>query len=809
MGRPLDAGPSLCPRPTSTRHGRRLDPPRLLPSTLPTFLIALGLFSTGPARAVAQAGTLQDGAMNPAAAADTARAMTLVDIINTPRIGSPRLSPDGERLVYVQSDADWKKDARISHLWLVNADGSGARQLTRGDDGEADPRWSPDGTRIAFLAARKGSCEAPPAAATAAEGATTTPADNTPAPCDPDHPHRQVWVLSLQGGEAWPLTHHASSVSDITWSHDGRWVYFTAPDPVTKAEAARKKAKNDVYAFDETYHQVHLWRVDARPGGEEGKGQPTERGLDTSPRPSPEGPRQEERVTSGDFSVLSYSLSADGTKAALERGPTPLYGDAGKDEVWVTGTDGTGMVRVTEDTVPEDGPELSPDGKRVLFTSMSNRNLEFYYNPNLFVADVPEPGQGPARPGATSGPSVRMLLSDSPWEMRAAHWSADGSHILVLANEGVREDLFRVPANGGTPERLTAEGDHAIGSWSYEPAAGASVFTIEGASPGDVWTQAQGKDGAARGAARQVTHRFDDFASRWKLPREEAINWKGRDGQTVEGLLFYPLGWKEGENRHPLVVQAHGGPMSSSLFGFQSVYNYVPVLARLGYFVLQPNYRGSTGYGDAFMRDMLGHYYREAHLDVLAGVDALIKRGLVSPDSLVMMGWSAGGHMTDKLITFTDRFKAASSGAGASDWISMYAQSDVRVYRTPWFGGSPWQKGAPIAAYWDNSPIKDVWKVKTPTLFLVGQEDPRVPMPQSVEMYRGVKETGTPTHLYVAPREPHGWQELRHRLFKANVELEWFQRWVRGDEWEWERAPGDTGEQSVHAAEQIRAGGTE
>jgi len=146
--------------------------------------------------------------------------------------------------------------------------------------------------------------------------------------------------------------------------------------------------------------------------------------------------------------------------------------------------------------------------------------------------------------------------------------------------------------------------------------------------------------------------------------------------------------------------------------------------------------------------------------------------------------------MTDKLITFTDRFKAASSGAGASEWISMYAQSDVRVYRTPWFGGSPWQKNAPIC-------------------IRVGHEDPRVPMPQSVEMYRGVKATGTPTHLYVAPREPHGWQELRHRLFKANVELEWFQRWVRGEKWDWERAPGDSEEQAVRSAEQIRAGGGE
>jgi dipeptidyl aminopeptidase/acylaminoacyl peptidase len=158
---------------------------------------------------------------------------------------------------------------------------------------------------------------------------------------------------------------------------------------------------------------------------------------------------------------------------------------------------------------------------------------------------------------------------------------------------------------------------------------------------------------------------------------------------------------------------------------------------------------------------------------------------------MVKMGWSAGGHMTNKIITFTDRFKAASSGAGAANWISMYAQSDVRTYRTPWFGGTPWQKDAPIPAYWDNSPLKDVSKVRTPTIFLVGERDVRVPMPQSVEMYRALKSNGIPTRLYVAPREPHGWSELRHELFKMNVELDWFERYATKRPYTWEKVPGD------------------
>jgi dipeptidyl aminopeptidase/acylaminoacyl peptidase len=176
----------------------------------------------------------------------------------------------------------------------------------------------------------------------------------------------------------------------------------------------------------------------------------------------------------------------------------------------------------------------------------------------------------------------------------------------------------------------------------------------------------------------------------------------------------------------------------------------------------------------------------------MTGVDYLIEKGLADGDRMVKMGWSGGGHMTNKIITHTDRFKAASSGAGAVNWISMYAQSDVRIYRTPWFGGTPWQKDAPIDAYWDHSPLKDISKVTTPTLVLVGENDVRVPMPQSVELYRALKSNGVPTHLYVAPREPHGWRELRHELYKVNIELDWFEKYALDREYSWEEAPIDT-----------------
>ena len=181
---------------------------------------------------------------------------------------------------------------------------------------------------------------------------------------------------------------------------------------------------------------------------------------------------------------------------------------------------------------------------------------------------------------------------------------------------------------------------------------------------------------------------------------------------------------------------------------------------------------------------MVGSYFNNAHHDVLDGIDALIDLGLADPDRLIKMGWSAGGDMTTILITITVRFKAGSSGAGASDWTSMYGESDVRHNRTIIFGGEPWEKKAPLKSFARQSMLKDSWRVTTPTLFFAGGNDIRVPPTQSILIYRGVKATGTPTALYIASGEPHNFRKPSHRLFKINTELEWYARYVLGTDYE-------------------------
>jgi dipeptidyl aminopeptidase/acylaminoacyl peptidase len=645
--------------------------------------------------------------------------MTIVELIDVPSLGSPRLSPDGAQILFTRTDTDWKKNGRTTHIHRIDADGSGAVQLTNGEDGESSPRWSPDGTRVAFLAKRG------------------------------EDEHTQIYVMRNRGGEASPLTEHDSSVGSFQFSPDGSHIFFVAADPKSAEEKKKDRLQDDVFAFDEDYKQRHLFRVAT--GGD--------------------GPQKGERLTEGDYSVIGFRLSDDGMRIAHHRSVSPLVDNRDEGEVWLMDADGGNAMQLTDNTVSEFGAQLSPDGAHVMFLSDSSADFETYFNDNIFVL--------PAAGGAH-----RVLYEDMPHEVNGARWAPDGS-IYFTANTGVRTELFHGTLDDDAPTALTA-GDHSLTGWNFSAAAGQHVFGISNReNNGDLHLLP-----ADGGDPMKVTSVFDYLAETFELPVQEAIRWKGDDGAEVEGLLYYPLDYQEGQ-RYPVVVQTHGGPAASDKFGFGRWSSYVQVLTARGWAVFKPNYRGSTGYGDEVLRDMVGHYYRQSHLDVMTGVDHLIELGIVDGDRMAKMGWSGGGHMTNKIITHTDRFKAASSGAGAVNWISMYGQSDVRTYRTPWFGGTPWQEDAPIGVYWENSPLRDIYKVTTPTLVLVGENDVRVPPPQSVELYRALKANGVDTHLYIAPREPHGWRELRHGLFKVNVEIDWFERHVRGIEYQWETAPGD------------------
>lgn len=548
----------------------------------------------------------------------------------------------------------------------------------------------------------------------------------------------QVFEFNLQTEESQQLTNHHTSVIDVYFGADSDHFFFTATQKEQPDGALSVSEDWIINAYDTPLNR-EVWRFDM-------------------------APRTSVPIIWGDFSIRNVAIHPSGDQLLYFKTPNHLLDVSHRGEVFVRDLASGEDTQWTRNNYRESGPTLSPDGQMLAYIATVNADGEPYFEDKVFVQAM---GEEPQR-----------LLADRPMEALEYAWDQAGTGLYILGNTGLRSNLYHYTLSTGVLRQLT-EGDHSVSNWTYDPELNTHVARISSpANPGEIYIMTSLETGF-----EPVTNVYDGWVERFDLPMQEAITWKGRRGVTIEGLLVYPIGYAEGE-RYPLVTITHGGPRSSSQFGSWNISRYVSVLAGQGYMVLLPNHRGGTGYGDRFMRDMYGRYFRNAHHDVMDGIDALIDRGLADPDRLVKMGWSAGGHMVNKLITHTDRFKAASSGAGAADWLSMHGESDARHNRQWVFGGEPWTRDAPRRQYLRDSPLNDVWKVKTPTLFFVGEEDVRVPPTQSILMYRGVRAAGAPTALYVAEGEPHNYREPVHQLFKINAELAWYAHFALGQTYE-------------------------
>jgi len=551
----------------------------------------------------------------------------------------------------------------------------------------------------------------------------------------------QIHLIHAQGGEAVEFTHHKGGVRSFEWAPDGKSIYFLADDPLSEAEEKRKEEQDDAYIFENDFKHRHLWVI-----GTESK--------------------KESRITEGDFTISGFKLSRDGSHLVCLAAPTPLYDDSVNAEIWIMDLADNSMRRITENRIGESNIALSPDNSQILFVAEANAEFVDYHQSALFI--VPAAGGEPT-----------PVLPDFPYEISTAVWSADGRYILFTANMGVHSQLFYVNLSDLKTEQLT-NGLHAIYGFDFIPGINQTAYMINTPhNPGTFWMS------KLEDFSPVLIHDPYPELKAFRLAKYEVVRWKSTDDVEVEGVLIYPIDYEEG-TRCPLLAHTHGGPMGSDKFTFDG---YAHARAGRGYAVFKPNYRGSTGYGNPFLRDMVGHYFLHADDDVITGVQALIQRGIADPDKMGTLGWSAGGHMTNWLVTQTDMFKAASSGAGASNWISMYAQSDVRIYRTPWFLGNPWQPNAPLSTYRQHSPVFFAHQAKTPTLILFGENDRRVPLPQGVEMYRALKANQVPTELVIFPRSGHGPRELRHRLYKMNKEFHWLEKHIRGKEFTFDSPP--------------------
>jgi dipeptidyl aminopeptidase/acylaminoacyl peptidase len=643
--------------------------------------------------------------------------ITVEDSLAIHRVAAPKFSPDGNWILYTETEWDRKNDRQVSHIYVSRSGGGLASvKLTNGEKGETSPQWSPDGSRIAFLADRT----------------TGEPTAGTRGPGN------QIWLIRPDGGEAEKLTSEETAISEFRWAPDGKHIAFVTRDtPKDKADREkRKKDKFDAILVDADYTYAHLWTLEV-------------------------SSKSKKRVTDGAFSVsqirwspngksIAYSQSSMGTQ---ESSFFDLNADRNSD-IYVVASDGGTPKKLTTNVGPDTNPEWSPDGNEISYVSAMNANT-WADKSDIMVL-------------AAAGGTPRNLTRDFPDSASDPKWSPDGKNVYWSSEEGVRRHIFRVAVNGGKAVHIT-EGGAMYADFDLSPDGNRIVCTIDNSiAPPEVWIISANGNAAGRVKISNANAAFDEFA----VAKSEVVRWKGPDNFDVEGWITYPLDYQAGK-KVPLILSIHGGPYGANTARFDA---RAQIFAAHGYAVLAPNPRGSTGYGMKFEQANVSDWGGKDFGDLMAGVDAMIDRGIADKDKLVVMGGSYGGFMTFWTVTQTNRFKAAIGHAGISDWYSFYGQSDIPGLMTYGFGGEPWKATQTFRKY---SPITYISQVKTPIMITHGEQDRRVPIQQAEEFYRGVKGVGDEAIFVRYPREGHGITEPNHQIDLVGRQLEWFEKHLK------------------------------
>ena len=696
------------------------------------------------------------------------RPMTFLDVQHLARAGSWAPSPDARWMLYTVATPDWAEGDQQSDIYLVSmTEGlASTRQLTFTDESdETSPRWSRDGRFFVFTSNRDAKAGAKEdqlylmrpdggeaRRITDAEGGVVDFAFSDDGRwfayrSGPDG-RRQLHRLPVDGitsASPEPLTDGTAGVEDWAWAPDGESLYFRRPDSRDEDDALRRTKKFTVDVRNMGTPPSNLWTVTL----------------------SPRATRQ--LTTGGDYSVTAFSVSRDGRWVSFTGGSAEryernitaesLYADQYLLEV---ATDHIERL-TTNHEVSEGAARLSPDGRWVAFAAPDDMTGYSMTERRVYIREV----------GDRGGP-FRKLGEAFDGSLSVDFWSDDGNTLYF--NEGVQvtNQLHAVDVRTGVVRQVTHE--RAALDVSRDEDSGAILIGYsDPTTPPTVFAVASVDRVATRSAWRQLVD-VNPQVRALALGEEREVSWTSTDGKTVGGIVVMPVGYESGR-RYPLIVAIHGGPAGADILSFNGGYG-AQVYAGAGYAVLKPNYRGSTNYGNAHRTGIVGDYFALGYDDIMTGVDHLIAQGIVDGDRMGVLGWSAGGHWANWILTHTDRFKAISSGAGTMNWVSMYAQSDMQRNRQYYLGDRlPYDDFEP---YWNQSPLKYIKSAKTPTMIHVVEGDPRVPSPQSLELHMALKKLGVPTELFVYPGRSHGIPDPRNRLVKSVSEMAWMDHYVRG-----------------------------
>ena len=694
------------------------------------------------------------------AAQDTAqsvakkRAITEKDLFDFIWVANPQVSPDGTRVAFTRVNCDDKRTGYETSIWMVATDGKQAPiRLTNGKH-DAQPRWSPDGSHLAFV--RGGD------------------KDESGKPKPP-----QIAMLSLAGGEAWTITDLPKGATGATWSPDGKRIAFesdTTQEDIDKAKRKKSGGKgsedtdheSDVHVISRAVYRSngegyldfkrhqHVWLLDVPKAGDE------------IPKPV--------QLTSGNYDEGEITWSRDGSRIYFltRRIDEPYYELPSTDIYSVPSAGGSAEKLATVPMFIGD-LALSPDGGKFAFHGSVSQPVRSYSQPDLWVMDVAHeatPKNLSADYDFDMGSSVfGDNLAPRGGGGRGLYWSSDGKSLFDTAEKQGRTPLVRVDAQSGAISEIT-RGDQAVIGFCVSPDAGTMVALVSTPTMiGDLFTV------TTDGSQARITDFNQKLWSQLKLTAPEEINYTSFDGKRIQGWIQKPPDF-DASKKYPMILNIHGGPHAAYGWVFDHEFQW---MAAKGYVVLYVNPRGSTSYGQEFGNIIQYHYPGDDYRDLMVGVDELLKRGYVDPKKLGVTGGSGGGVLTNWTITHTDRFAAAVSQRDISNWASWWYTADFTLFQPNWFKAPPFEDPQD---YKDRSSISFVKNIHTPVLFVLGESDYRTPQDSGGEqLFRALKYMKRSTSMVVFPRETHELSrsgEPWHRIERLEYIVGWFDKWMMG-----------------------------
>lgn len=648
-----------------------------------------------------------------------------------------QIAPDGQHVVYCVQRVDKKTEKKYVNLWVVPTGRGRARQFTHGDQVDSHPRWSPDGSEIAFLSTRE------------------------------DEKQPQIYVIPFHGGEARPLTSLKGEFGAFKWSPDGKRLVcqFRKKDQeALEREKDEHKKKLGVVARHVTrvfykldgsgflpQERWHIWTIDARTG------------------------RASQLTESAVYDEESPHWSPDGKEIVFcsNRSPDPDL-DPDAVDLFVIPAGGGDLRKIETPVGAKGNPVFSPDGKWIAYLGQEGRG-QWWKNTGLWT--VPADGGGKARNLTeefdldVSSVTINDLPGSLP--MTPPTWSQDSSRLYFQATRHGDTILESISLTGDERGLQTVVGGPGVvGAFSLDQEqASLAYFHATMTDPGQVWAL-----DTATGRSRKLTHVNENLLLGRDLGGIEEVWFKGAAGNDLQGWILKPPGFDAGR-KYPSILEIHGGPRVQYGNFFMHEFYF---LAAHGYVVYFCNPRGGQGYGEEHSKAIWNNWGTADYADLMAWADFVQQKPYIDPHSMGVTGGSYGGYMTDWIIGHTGRFAAAVTQRSVSNLVSMYGSSDFNWAFQQEFGDEPpWEN---LENYWRQSPIKYIGNATTPTLVIHSEQDMRCDMEQDEQIFVALKKLGVDTEMVRFPDEPHGLSRggrTDRRIARLNHILRWFDKYLK------------------------------